>query len=66
MADRQAGRQKLLLGKDRLEQVNVTDGLQNLLDMWWSQNGNAQEKPILASATIHYRVVSNRRKRRKR
>ncbi|KKN15026.1 hypothetical protein LCGC14_0990280 [marine sediment metagenome] len=66
MADRQAARQKLFLGNDRLKQVNVTDGLQNLLDMWWSQRGNAQEKPILTSATIHYRVVSNRRKRRKR
>ena len=55
----------LFVGKDRLKQVNVEDALQNIIDMWWGGHGKRNEKPVLTSATIHYRIVSNRKARRR-
>jgi len=45
---------------DRLKQQRsgtLEEGLQTMLEMWWSTTRQARTKPVLHGVTLHYSVV---------
>ena len=57
-------------GLDRLNQQYIVRKhlnavVQGMLDMWWSGNGDRDEKPVITGITVHYDVQPNRRRARR-
>ena len=58
------GIKDLYLTEARLNQTQAKDGLQDLIEMWWSGRGDKGKMPEVTSATIHYRIVPKSKRRR--